>query len=90
MGNRHKAIWAAAASVALVGLLTACKSSGGNQVITISGAGSTFINPAMTRWTYEFTQYAERFQWPLGFALLLLVLEGFIEAAPRTRKEGGQ
>jgi phosphate transport system substrate-binding protein len=56
MGNRHKAIWAAAASVALVGLLTACKSSGGNQVITISGAGSTFINPAMTRWTYEFTQ----------------------------------
>jgi Ca-activated chloride channel family protein len=37
--------------------------------------------------TYEFTQYAERFQWPLGFALLLLVLEGFISEAPR--RQGG-
>ena len=37
--------------------------------------------------TYEFNAYAERFQWPLGCALLLLVLDGLIGAAPRKRRE---
>ncbi len=37
--------------------------------------------------SYQFTQYAERFQWPLGFALLLLAIECLTGAAPR-RKAG--
>ena len=39
--------------------------------------------------TWEFSQFAERFQWPLGLAILLLVAEGLIGAAPK-RKEGGR
>jgi len=35
--------------------------------------------------SYEFTQYAERFQWPLGIALLLIITECMIAAAPRRR-----
>lgn len=38
--------------------------------------------------THEFTQYAERFQWPLGLAVLLLVLDSLISAAPRRRGGG--
>lgn len=37
--------------------------------------------------TYEFTQYAERFQWPLGLAILLLLAEGLLSAAPRLPKK---
>ena len=37
--------------------------------------------------SYEFTQYAERFQWPLGIALLLIAIECMVAAAPR-RKPG--
>lgn len=33
--------------------------------------------------TYEFTKYAERFQWPLGFAILLILVDAFVSAAPR-------
>ena len=36
--------------------------------------------------TYEFTQYAERFQWPLGFALALLLLDLLIGPAPPRRR----
>lgn len=53
MANRRIA---ALMAVAVLGSLSACNSSRGNQTITLSGAGSTFINPAMTRWTYDFTQ----------------------------------
>jgi Ca-activated chloride channel family protein len=35
--------------------------------------------------TYQFSQYAERFQWPLGAAILLIVLEMLIAPAPRRR-----
>jgi len=52
MANR----WMAAlVAVAVLGSLTACKSSSNNNV-EISGAGSTFINPVMTRWTADFTK----------------------------------
>lgn len=37
--------------------------------------------------TYQFTQYAERFQWPLGMALALLVLDALICPAPARRTE---
>lgn len=53
MSNRG---WAALVAVALMGSLSACKSSSSNSNIVISGAGSTFINPVMTRWTYDFSQ----------------------------------
>ncbi|NSW56016.1 MAG: VWA domain-containing protein [Armatimonadetes bacterium] len=33
--------------------------------------------------SYQFTRYAERFQWPLGLAVLLLVIESLLPAAPR-------
>ncbi len=46
---------AALVAVAVLGSLTACKSSGNNNV-EISGAGSTFINPVMTHWTADFTK----------------------------------
>lgn len=35
--------------------------------------------------SYQFTQYAERFQWPLGFALLLIAIECLTGAAPRKK-----
>lgn len=50
----------AAAIIAVAGLtlgsvvLTACNSANNN--ITISGAGSTFVNPVMSRWTVDFSQ----------------------------------
>lgn len=37
--------------------------------------------------TYEFAQYAERFQWPLGLAALLLAVESLISSAPPRKKE---
>lgn len=36
--------------------------------------------------TYEFTQYAERFQWPLGFAVAFLLLDLLIAPAPPRRR----
>ena len=35
--------------------LTACNSSN-NNTVALSGAGSTFVNPAMSRWTADFSQ----------------------------------
>ena len=48
--------WAALVAVAVLGMLSACNSSNNNQTVTLSGAGSTFINPVMSRWTADFTQ----------------------------------
>ncbi len=48
--------WAAMLAVAVLGSLSACNSSGSNNNVALSGAGSTFINPVMTRWTAGFTQ----------------------------------
>jgi phosphate transport system substrate-binding protein len=36
------------------GLLTACKSSSGPKTVMLNGAGSTFVNPVMSRWTQIF------------------------------------
>ncbi|MGC2638071.1 MAG: phosphate ABC transporter substrate-binding protein PstS [Acidobacteriaceae bacterium] len=44
----------AALAVAGLGVLTACNSSNNN--VSLSGAGSTFVNPAMSRWTHDYTQ----------------------------------
>lgn len=43
-------------AVAVMSALTACNSSNANQNVTLLGAGSTFVNPVMTRWTADFTQ----------------------------------
>ena len=46
-------------SAALITALTACKSSGGNNeqnAVTLNGAGSTFVYPAMSRWTKDYSQ----------------------------------
>ncbi len=44
-------------AVAVLGALSACNSSNnGTQNVTLSGAGSTFVNPAMSRWTADFSQ----------------------------------
>ena len=51
MGKRSMT---ALVAVAVVGALSACNSSSNN--VTISGAGSTFINPVMTRWTADFSK----------------------------------
>ena len=48
--------WAAMLAVAVLGSLSACNSSSSNNNVALSGAGSTFINPVMTRWTAGFTQ----------------------------------
>ncbi len=53
MANRRMA---ALVAVAVLGSLSACKSSNNNGNVEISGAGSTFINPVMTRWTADFTK----------------------------------
>jgi phosphate transport system substrate-binding protein len=45
---------AAAVAVAVMGAVSACNSSNNN--IGLSGAGSTFINPAMQRWTHDYMQ----------------------------------
>jgi phosphate transport system substrate-binding protein len=36
--------------------LSACKSSNSPQTVTLVGAGSTFVNPVMTRWTQGYSQ----------------------------------
>lgn len=45
--------WTAVCGVMLTGLW-ACKSKGSAETITISGAGSTFVYPVMTRWIENF------------------------------------
>src|SRR5579884_3970090 len=45
----------AAVAVAAMGALSACNSSQ-NQNVNLAGAGSTFVNPVMTRWTADFSQ----------------------------------
>jgi phosphate transport system substrate-binding protein len=56
--NQHRNVRIAgfALAVAVLGSLSACKSSNSNQNVMLSGAGSTFINPVMTRWTADFSQ----------------------------------
>jgi phosphate transport system substrate-binding protein len=49
-----KQAWTAALAVAALGVLSACNSGPGN--INISGAGSTFVYPVMTRWIQDFQQ----------------------------------
>jgi len=51
MSNR---ILATLFGTALLTSLGACNSSNNN--VALSGAGSTFVNPVMTRWTADFTQ----------------------------------
>jgi phosphate transport system substrate-binding protein len=46
---------AAAAAIALVGFV-GCNSSSGPENIMLSGAGSTFVNPVMTRWTADYSK----------------------------------
>ena len=54
MSNRF---WAATIAVVALGGLSACNSSNNaNNNVALSGAGSTFINPVMTRWTADFSQ----------------------------------
>ena len=54
MANRRMA---ALVAVAVLGSLSACKSSNNSSGnVEISGAGSTFVNPVMTRWTADFTK----------------------------------
>ncbi|HEU5339788.1 phosphate ABC transporter substrate-binding protein PstS [Edaphobacter sp.] len=54
---RSGRIIAAITALALTAALTACKSSGPTtQSVTLNGAGSTFVNPAMSRWTYDFAK----------------------------------
>ena len=48
-----KRAMAAAVAVAAMGALSACNSSNNN--VSLSGAGSTFVNPVMTRWTHDFS-----------------------------------
>jgi len=50
-----KRIWSTLLAVAVVGGLSACNSSN-NSSINISGAGSTFVYPVMTRWIQDFSQ----------------------------------
>jgi phosphate transport system substrate-binding protein len=45
---------AALVAVAALGGLSACNSSSNN--VSLSGAGSTFVNPVMTRWTADFSK----------------------------------
>jgi phosphate transport system substrate-binding protein len=44
------------ATALLASTLTACKSSSNpsEQSISLNGAGSTFVNPVMSRWTYDY------------------------------------
>jgi phosphate transport system substrate-binding protein len=43
--------------VAALAVLAGCQSkSGGNETVGLVGAGSTFINPIMSRWTADFQQ----------------------------------
>jgi len=51
-----KQVWTAALAVAALGALTACNSNNANSNVALSGAGSTFVNPVMTRWTADFSQ----------------------------------
>jgi phosphate transport system substrate-binding protein len=48
--------WAAFLAIAVMGSLSACRSSSsGNNNVDISGAGSTFVYPVMTRWIHDFS-----------------------------------
>ncbi|MGA7524163.1 MAG: phosphate ABC transporter substrate-binding protein PstS [Acidobacteriaceae bacterium] len=54
MSNRF---WIATVAIAAMGSLSACNSSNNaSNNIALSGAGSTFVNPAMSRWTTDFSQ----------------------------------
>jgi phosphate transport system substrate-binding protein len=57
MFNRKAVAYVA---VAVLGGLSACNSSSNN--VTLSGAGSTFVNPVMTRWTADFSQSHQNVQ----------------------------
>jgi phosphate transport system substrate-binding protein len=57
MSNRGVAALVAAA---LLGTLSACNSS--NNTVALSGAGSTFVYPVMTRWIQDFSQTHQNVQ----------------------------
>jgi hypothetical protein len=57
MSNRGVAALIAAA---LLGTLSACNSS--NNTVALSGAGSTFVYPVMTRWIQDFSQTHQNVQ----------------------------
>jgi Ca-activated chloride channel homolog len=65
------------------GVFVKSSSSGANVDRIAQAIGST---EGAVVGTYEYTGYAERFQWPLGGALALLLLEGLIAAAPRAKR----
>lgn len=53
--HRFGRIIAVLTAVALTTALTACKSSSNApESVTLTGAGSTFVNPVMSRWTYDY------------------------------------
>lgn len=45
-----------ASAAILLTSLSACKSGSDNGSVMLSGAGSTFVNPVMTRWTADYQQ----------------------------------
>lgn len=49
-------IFALSSAAILCGGLAACNSGSSNQTVMLSGAGSTFVNPVMTRWIADFQQ----------------------------------
>ncbi len=51
-----KRIFAVSLLAAAALSLSACKSSNTPQTVTLVGAGSTFVNPAMQRWSQGFSQ----------------------------------
>lgn len=52
--RRSVAVSAIAAASVGVTLLTACNSNSGPKTVMLNGAGSTFVNPVMSRWTQIF------------------------------------
>jgi phosphate transport system substrate-binding protein len=48
--------FALASAAILCGGLSACKSSSSGGTVQLSGAGSTFVNPVMSRWTADYQQ----------------------------------
>jgi len=51
-----KKIYAASLLAAVAFSISACKSNSGPSTVTLTGAGSTFINPVMTRWEQGYSQ----------------------------------
>lgn len=52
--RRSLAATLTAAGTLSLGLMSACDSKSGPQTVMLNGAGSTFVNPVMSRWTQIF------------------------------------